>query len=185
MALADQLLYIYPDLDLGITVRLQSNTNGDFIEYWGDARPQPTQTELDAALVPAKRKKLKQDIDDLTANKIAGLFGKEPRSFDLSVKQQNAQARVTELMEIESVGSKRLSALQEVLISGGTLTSSEMTEKMALLAGVLTAPEEAEKSATQSTFTLIKSIRMHGKTLIADLATADPDTFDINIGWPV
>jgi len=185
MTLSTLLLYIYPDLDLiyGAEVHL---INGTYqIVSWHDPRPQPTQAELDAVIIPAKRQKLEQDIDDLAATKIAGLFGKPPHSIELSVKQQNAQARVTELMELESVGSKRLAVLQEILISGGTLTSAEMTEKMGLLAGVLTSAELAEKTATQDAFTFIKSIRANGSSLKVSLATSDPDTFDINIGWPV
>lgn len=186
MLLHEKLLHIYPDLDLFDDVILQDN--GDDITYiaqWNDPRPQPTEAELNAADAGAKRSKLIADIDNLTASKIAGLFGKQPNSMALSIKQQNAQARASELQEKESAGLRRLAALQDIVISGGTLTAAEQTEKAGLLAGVLTAAEQTEKAATQSAFVLIKSIRMHGKQLETDLATADPDTFDINTGWPV
>ncbi len=51
----DELLYIYPDLDVEVTVIVQDdgNGNGPVIVQWNDPRPQPTQAELDAAELPA------------------------------------------------------------------------------------------------------------------------------------
>lgn len=61
MDLSKVLLYIYPDLDLLNAVRLQDDGAGVFIARWDDARPAPTQAQLDAAALPAaKQRKIVQ-----------------------------------------------------------------------------------------------------------------------------
>jgi len=65
ISLARSLLAIYPDLDLFSTVKIANYGDGDVIEFWGDARPQPTNDELLEAVIAAAKQ---QRITDLKAD---------------------------------------------------------------------------------------------------------------------
>lgn len=57
MMLSDALKYIYPDLDFRNGCRLidRSDGAGVVIAEWLDPRPQPTQAEIDAAVLPGRK----------------------------------------------------------------------------------------------------------------------------------
>ena len=53
MTLYEKIIQMYPDLkddDFKINIILQNNSdgNGDYIAFWNNLNPQPTQTQLDA-----------------------------------------------------------------------------------------------------------------------------------------
>lgn len=121
---------------------------------WLSQLTKPTDSELLLAESPAKRLELKFKLKIIVDTKIAAIFGKEPRSLDLVFTEVNAAGRASEL--------------QEIVINGGTLDINE----------------QIEKSAIQSSFTRLKAIRSYAKQMKLALDSADPDTFDISLGWP-
>jgi len=130
------------------------NKVGENYEATFESDPNRLVTALE--LSAAKKLKLKADIDDLTAAKIAAIFGLElePKSSELLIKQINASARVSDL--------------QQIVISGGSLS----------------VVETAERDAIQAIWNRVKELRAYGAGLEVTVASADPDTFDINAGWP-
>jgi len=128
------------------------NKIGENYEVTFESNPNRLVTALE--LSAAKKLKLKADIDDLTASKIASIFGLEPKSNELLIKQINASARVSDL--------------QQIVISGGSLS----------------AEEQAEQDAIKAIWDRVKLLRSHGKTLVSTVDSANPEAFDINLGWP-
>lgn len=154
MSLGHELLTIYPDLDLIDDVLLRDDGAGEYIHTWNDPRPQPTPEEIQAAVIPAKRLKLKAKINELTAAKIGAIFNLPANSNLLIIKQLNASARTTEL--------------QDIKINGGSLNEEE----------------QLEFDAIKAIWNRIKALRLAGAQLEEIVENADPDTFDINAGWP-
>lgn len=53
--LAKTIAYLYPGIDFAFECRLQDDGDGQYIAKWDRPEPQPTQTEIAAAILPAAK----------------------------------------------------------------------------------------------------------------------------------
>lgn len=106
-------------------------------------------------IVAAKRLKLAQDIDDLVAEKIAIIFDKPIRSVELATKELNLHVKYTKL---------------------GKLLAIAAPEDVAAI--------ETEMTLLESYWDRVSALQAYGKAKLTELASTDPDNFNINAGWP-
>lgn len=154
MSLTNNLLAIYPDLDLLTDVRVRDDGNGSYIERWDDPRPQPSPSEIEEAVIPSERIILVDSVNLIASDKISSIFSLPSNSNELLIKQLNASARVAELQDIQ--------------INGNPLTTEE----------------QVEMDTIRAVWDKIKSIRSKGAELKKLISISDPSFVDIESGWP-
>lgn len=63
MLLSNALIHLFPGIDFITECSLQDDGTGPYIAAWNRPEPQPTQAEIDAAILPAKRAQIIEQIN--------------------------------------------------------------------------------------------------------------------------
>lgn len=78
--LSNILSYIYPDIDFINECILQDDGSGPYIAQWNRPEPQPTQAEIDAAILPASRAAVIERINAEASGRILAVYPLEKQS---------------------------------------------------------------------------------------------------------
>ena len=84
MSLADVLVHLRPGVDLAATL-IGDRDGVAVIERWADPRPQPTQAELDAAMLPSAKAKRIESINAECRARLIARFGPAEEQVSRSV----------------------------------------------------------------------------------------------------
>ncbi len=78
--LAETLQFLFPGIDFLYDCRLQDDGTGPYIAAWYRTEPQPTQTELNAALLPAAKQGKRNAINKEATRRILATYPLEKQS---------------------------------------------------------------------------------------------------------
>jgi len=78
--LAETLQFLFPDIDFLSDCRLQDDGTGPYIAAWYRPEPQPTQTELNAAELPARKQNKRDEINNEATRRILAVYPLEKQS---------------------------------------------------------------------------------------------------------
>lgn len=94
--LAETLQFLFPDIDFLSDCRLQDDGTGPYIAAWYRPEPQPTQTELNAAELPARKQNKRDEINKEATRRILAAYPLEKQSSaNLGVYPQTYLSQMT------------------------------------------------------------------------------------------
>lgn len=166
--LATTLTQLYPGIEFVEECRLQDDGAGPYIAQWNRPEPQPTQAEIDAAILPARRAQIlgqinaERDRREQTTFPYAGkLIDSDPVSVQrITVASSTAQMALSANVPYE---------LDWACADNSLLTLDAM--------GVLGMMQALGSHGL--------ALHMHSRGLkAAVLASGDPESIDILTGWP-
>ena len=159
---------MYPGIDFLSDCKLQDDGNGPYIAAWNRPEPQPTQAEIDAAILPAKRAQI---IEQINAER--------------DRREQTTFPYLGKLIDSDPVSVQRI-------------TVAFSTANMSLSVGVpynlnwKCADNFKLPLDAMGVLGMMQALGSHGLALHmhsddlkdAVLASEDPESVDILTGWP-
>lgn len=119
MSLADVLVHLRPGVDLAATL-IGDRDGVAVIERWADPRPQPTQAELDAAMLPSAKAKRIESINAECRARLIARFGPAEEQVSRSIgvygatEQSAMQAGIAATIDASNTASNAVLAATDI-----------------------------------------------------------------------